>query len=80
MSANAYIDIVDVPLELLGSSSQGVDDVSGAPLINFDGCPLAGQVTAEGRQVEFPFLREPQLRNDLVAWLMHWGIHFTVVM
>lgn len=86
MSAHAYIHYADVPSQLTASSSQRVDSASGAKLISFDGCPLVGQIDARNPaepmrlQVEFPFPRSAELRNALVDWLMHWGIHFTVVM
>jgi hypothetical protein len=83
MSAHAYIQYADVPDVLTASSSQHVDSVTKAKVIAFDGCPLCGQidVLSDSRiQVEFPFPRGAELRTALVDWLMHWGIHFTVVM
>ncbi|MFM0210433.1 phage portal protein [Paraburkholderia sediminicola] len=82
MSAHAYIQYADVPDKLTASSHQHVDSVTGAKIITFDGCPLAGQLdTVNGRiQIEYPFPRGEELRNHLVRWLMQWGIHFTVVM
>jgi hypothetical protein len=88
MSALAYIDIDDVPVKLRESSVQQPDDITGETLIAFDGCPLVGQIWRHQRvhdgsdatDVIYPFPRAEQIRNDLVAWLMHWGINFTVVM
>lgn len=85
MSAHAYIHYADVPSELTASSSQRVDNITGAKLISFDGCPFTGQIDARNPaepmrlQVEFPFPRNAQLRSALVDWLMHHGISFTVV-
>jgi hypothetical protein len=83
MSAHAYIQYADVPDALTASSSQHVDSVTKAKVIAFDGCPLCGhlEVLSDNRiQIEFPFPRGAELRAALVDWLMHWGIHFTVVM
>ncbi|MBB5444634.1 MULTISPECIES: phage portal protein [unclassified Paraburkholderia] len=83
MSAHAYIQYADVPQPLIDSSSQRVDSVTLAKLIAFDGCPLTGQieVLSDNRiQIEFPFPRADELRNSLVAWLMHHGISFAAVM
>jgi hypothetical protein len=86
MSAHAYIHFADVPSVLVASSCQHVDSVTRAKIISFDGCPLAGQIDARNPaepmrlQVEFPFPRDAELRAALVDWLMHHGIHFTVVM
>ncbi|MEX3961043.1 phage portal protein [Paraburkholderia sp. EG286B] len=83
MSAYAYIQYSDVPEALTKSSSQHLDSATKHKVIAFDGCPLCGHldVLADGRiQIEFPFPRSAELRTALVDWLMHWGIHFTVVM
>ncbi|PRZ56159.1 phage portal protein [Paraburkholderia fungorum] len=87
MSAFAYINIEDIPAALRESSTQHPDEITGVPLIGFDDCPLIGEVRRttdvpdEGTtQVEFPFPRNPQIRNDLVAWFVNHGINFTVVM
>ena len=83
MSAHAYIQYADVPQSLIDSSSQRIDSATQAKLIALDGCPLTGQIEVLGDsriQIEFPFPRAIELRNALVDWLMHWGIHFTVVM
>jgi hypothetical protein len=81
MSAFAYINIEDVPADLRESSDMRIDDITEETLISFDGCPLVGQMGWSGitRQVEYPFPRNPQIRNDLVNWFVHWGIHFRVV-
>jgi hypothetical protein len=57
---------------------QQVDDVTQAKMVAFDGCPLVGQLGPVGDrlQVEYPFPRNADLRNQLVQWFMHWGIHF----
>ncbi|NYH21403.1 phage portal protein [Paraburkholderia bryophila] len=83
MSAHAYIQYADIPDSLIASSSQRVDSITKVKLISFDGCPLVGQIEVleQNRiQVEFAFPRAAELRAALVDWLMHWGIHFTVVM
>jgi hypothetical protein len=83
MSAHAYIQYADVPQILIDTSSQHVDSATKAKVIAFDGCPLCGQIEVlDGHriQIEFPFPRGAELRGALVEWLMHWGIHFTVVM
>lgn len=83
MSAFAYINIEDVPADLRESSAQHPDEVTGAPLVAYDGCPLVGQIVPDGEggsNVEYPFPRVAQIRNDLVAWLFHHGISFTVAM
>jgi hypothetical protein len=82
MSAYCYIELTDVPLPLIASSVQRAEEVTGAALIGFDGCPLIGRIeTHDGKaEVEFPFPRAIVIRNDLVAWLVHWGICFRVVM
>ncbi|MGF6549328.1 phage portal protein [Paraburkholderia youngii] len=83
MSAHAYIQYADVPDSLAASSKQHFDSATQAKVIAFDGCPLCGQleVLDDNRiQIEFPFPRGAELRGALVDWLMHWGIHFTVVM
>jgi len=83
MSAHAYVQYSDVPLPLIESSRQRVDSATQAKLISIDGCPLTGQidVLSDNRiQIEFPFPRGAELRGALVDWLMHWRIHFTVVM
>jgi hypothetical protein len=83
MSAFAYIQYADVPDVLAKCSSQHIDSATQARLIAFDGCPLCGQIEVlnDNRiQIEFPFPRGAELRGALVDWLMHWGIHFMVVM
>jgi hypothetical protein len=87
MSAFAYINIEDVPADLRESSASHIDDISGALILAFDGCPLVGEVRRtttvpdEGMlQVEYPFPRNTQIRNDLVSWFVDKGINFTVVM
>ena len=82
MSAHAYIQYADLPDKLTSSSRQCVDDITRAQMIQFDGCPLVGQLDPVGDrlQVEYPFPRDADLRNRLVQWFMHWGIHFQVVM
>jgi hypothetical protein len=82
LSAHAYIQYADVPGELTASMHQQVDDVTQAKMVAFDGCPLVGQLGPVGDrlQVEYPFPRNADLRNQLVQWFMHWGIHFAVVM
>jgi len=82
MSAHAYIQYADVPDNLTASSRQHIDDVTKAKMVAFDGCPLVGQLDPVGDrlQVEYPFPRNDDLRNQLVQWFVHWGIHFTVVM
>lgn len=80
MSAHAYINLEDVPLQLRETSVLLFDDATGQTFVSFDACPLAGQCEAdELRQIEYPFPRVPELRNALVEWLLHWGISFTVV-
>jgi hypothetical protein len=82
MSAYCYIELTDVPLNLVASSVQRVEEITGDTLIGFDGCPLIGRLeTLDGKpEVEFSFPRATVIRNDLVAWLMNWGICFRVVM
>lgn len=83
MSAHAYIQYADVPQSLIDSSSQHVDSITKAKVIAFDGCPMCGQidVLSDNRiQIEYSFPRAAELRAALVDWLMHWGIHFAVVM
>lgn len=82
MSAYAYIQYADVPDNLIASSRQHIDDVTKAKMVEFDGCPLVGQLGPVGDrlQVEYPFPRNDDLRNQLVQWFVHWGINFTVVM
>jgi hypothetical protein len=86
MSAHAYIQYADVPQSLIDSSCQHVDGITGMKVISLDGCPLVGQIEISRDdeplklQIEFPFPRSIELRTALVDWLMHWGIHFTVVM
>lgn len=82
MSANAYIDWTDVPQQLAASSNQRVDETTQAELVAFDGCPLVGSFhRAAGGYlgVEFPFPRSAELREQLIEWLLHWGISFTVL-
>jgi hypothetical protein len=82
MSANAYVDWADIPQRLIGSSRQHIDSTTQAKLIAFDGCPFAGQLeqsTDGGLGVEFPFPRNAELRDQLIEWLLHWGIPFTVL-
>jgi hypothetical protein len=82
MSAHAYIQWTDIPHRPISSSCQRVDDATGAKLIAFEGCPLTGKIDQVGDrlQVEFPFPRNRVLRDELIGWLMHWGISFTVAM
>ena len=83
MSAFAYIELQDVPISIKESASWRIDETNGAHLVSFDGCPLIGEMTGIGnvmQTVEYPFPRNTQIRNDLIAWLVHWGIHFRVVM
>lgn len=83
MSAHAYIQYADVPDDLIAASHQRIEGCTGAKLISFAGCPLTGQIDAlsDGSlQIEFPWLRAPELRHALGDWFMHWGIHYTVVM
>jgi len=88
MSAFAYIEMPDVPAGLREGSMQRKDTESAATLISFEGCPLTGELRtvrsafSDGPvdQVEYPFPRNAQIRNDLVAWFVNHGINFTVVM
>jgi hypothetical protein len=83
MSAHAYIHYADVPDTLTASSRQWVDSVTKEKLVSFDDCPLIGQidVLSDGRvQVEFVWPKLSDLRHALGDWLMHHGIHYTVVM
>jgi hypothetical protein len=80
MSAHAYINITDVPIVLLATAAQRVDDNASVTLISFDGCPLVGKIAGAGQQVEFPFPRLLELRYGLVDWLAYHGISFTVAM
>ncbi|MBP0589293.1 phage portal protein [Paraburkholderia sp. LEh10] len=80
MSAFAYVNVEDVPLQLRETSVQRLDDNASITLIYFDGCPLVGQCeVGKQRQIEYPFPRVPELRNSLVEWLLHWGINFYVM-
>jgi hypothetical protein len=81
MSAYCYIQLSDVPPDLMKSIRRRVDDVSGESLVAFDDSPLVG-LLGEGDEeieIEYPFPRST-IRNDLVSWLVHWGICFRVVM
>lgn len=84
MSAHAYIQWADVPQQLIDSSRQHVDSVTGAKVVAFDGCPVCGEIEDGKRlariQVQFPFPRALDIRHALVDWLWYHGIHFTVVM
>ncbi|MPW17894.1 phage portal protein [Paraburkholderia sp. CNPSo 3157] len=79
MSALAFINLEDVPLQLRETSVQRLDDNASITLIYFDGCPLVGQCEAGVAQIEYPFPRAPDLRNALVEWLLHWSINFYVI-
>ncbi|HEV2594137.1 MAG TPA: hypothetical protein VGU01_02920 [Sphingomicrobium sp.] len=85
MSAFAYINIEDVPADLRETAAVRADDITGATLVAYDGCPLVGEsrkaADPEPRAVvEYPFPRNTQIRNDLVSWFVDKGINFTVVM
>jgi hypothetical protein len=89
MSAFAYINIEDVPANIRETSVERQDEIiTETTLIAFDGCPLVGEVWkhqafhdgSEMTEIIYPFPRNPQIRGDLVAWFMNWGIHFRVVM
>lgn len=82
MSAYAYIQYADIPEDLISSSRQRVDSVTGAKLISFEGCPLTGQIEqcGDALEIEYPFLRAVEIRESLVSWLVNWGICFRVVM
>jgi hypothetical protein len=80
MSAFAYINIEDVPANIRESAAIRKDDITGARLIAYEGCPLVGEASVDDLRVEYPFPRNAQIRGDLVAWFMNWGIHFRVVM
>ncbi|PVY34581.1 hypothetical protein C7413_107117 [Paraburkholderia silvatlantica] len=72
----------DIPQALIDSSRQRIDEAQKLQLIALDGCPFSGELTrlAGGRlQLDFPFPRNPALREQLIEWALHWGISFTVV-
>lgn len=81
MSAYCYIQLSDVPPALMKSICQCVDDVTGGKLVAFDDSPLVGRLDeGDGEiEIEYPFPRDT-IRNDLVSWLVRWGICFRVVM
>ncbi|QBQ99234.1 phage portal protein [Paraburkholderia pallida] len=82
MSAYAYIQWADVPATLAHKSRQRVDEATKQQLVAFEGCPFAGELEqlAGGRlQVAFPFPINADLRAQMVDWLLHWGISFTVI-
>jgi hypothetical protein len=87
MSAYAYVDIADIPPNIMATRSLGNDEATGAVLVAFEGCPVAGVYDETAKlenaligEIEYPFPREPGSRNALVDWFMYHGIHFTVVM
>jgi hypothetical protein len=76
MSAHAYIQTSDIPRPLVDYAARRVDTDTRENLIAFIGCPLTGVENDD--EIEFPFPRAPEIRDSLVAWLVHWGISFRV--
>jgi hypothetical protein len=81
MSAFAYIEKFDVPRPLMDTAAHRQEGINS--LIAFIGCPMTACIVMDddGRQeIQFPFPRSPDLRDQLVAWLCHWGLSFRVEM
>lgn len=74
MSAFTYIQMSAIPGPLLQMAVRCVD--CGQRWISFPGCPFAG-IEEEG-EVQLPYPRNQELREQLVAWLDHWSISYGV--
>ncbi|WP_250451185.1 hypothetical protein [Caballeronia sp. ATUFL_M2_KS44] len=77
MTAYAYIETADVPRPLMDNAARRAAD--GDKLIAFIGCPLTGIQQDDG-EIQFPFPRAPEIRDELISWLCHWGLSFRVEM
>lgn len=78
MSEFACIELSSVPEPLRAIAASRVDDVSGARMVAFTGCPVIGRETAAG-EIEFSFPRGVELRESLIDWMLYWGIPFRVM-
>lgn len=77
MTAYAYVETADIPRPLIDTVARR--DAGGDKLIAFIGCPLTGIEQDDG-EIQFPFPRAPEIRDQLISWLCHWGLSFRVEM
>lgn len=74
MSAFTYIQMSAIPGPILQMAVRRVD--CGQSWISFPGCPFAG--IEAGGEVQLPYPRNQELREQLVAWLDQWSISYGV--
>lgn len=74
MSAYTYIEMSAIPRELLQTAVRRVESLQS--WISFPGCPFAG-IEEEG-EVQLPYPRNRELRDQLLAWLDQWNIPYGV--